>query len=109
MASVSAVAGATSSRLIQYAILGGTFGIALLLIAVHPIVESFFRPARVAIAGDSGIGDTLPRSRPSFATWSSISILSIAWAFTFAGAALGAVIPRTVEAPLARRRSSPRS
>jgi class 3 adenylate cyclase len=97
---VGAVVGATSARLIQYAILGATIGIALLLIAVHPIVEAFLRPVRVAIAGDSGIGDSMPRSRPSFATWSSISILAIAWAFAFGGAALGAVVARATDDPV---------
>ena len=97
---VSALAGARGPRLLQYAILGTTIGIALLLIAVHPIVEAFLRPVRVAIAGDSGIGDSMPRSRPSFATWSSISILAIAWAFAFGGAALGAVIARATDEPV---------
>ena len=55
--------------------------------------------SRVAIAADSGIGDTLPRSRPSFATWSNISILATAWVFTCAGAFLAAVIDRTSDDP----------
>ena len=97
---VGVVAGAQGSGLIQYALIGATLGIALLLIAIHPIVEAFLRPVRLAIAGDTGIGDSMPRSRPSFATWSSISILSIAWAFSFAGAALGAVIARTADDPV---------
>ena len=44
------------------------------------------RPARVAIAGDTGIGDSLPRSRPTFAAWSNVSILAAAFLFAVAGA-----------------------
>jgi adenylate cyclase len=67
LASVGALAGAPGLRVVQYAILGAVFG-AVPLIGVHSIVESAMRPVRVAIAGDSGIGDSLPSSRPSFAT-----------------------------------------
>lgn len=96
---VGAIAGASTSRLIQYGIIGTTFGAALQLIAVHTYLEAFLRPARVAIAADSGIGDTLPRSRPSFATWSNVTILATAWVFTLAGALLGAVIGRATQEP----------
>ena len=49
------------------------------------------RPARVAIAGDTGIGDSLPRSRPTFAAWSNVSMLATAFTFAVAGAMLAAV------------------
>jgi class 3 adenylate cyclase len=97
---VGSIAGGIGPRLIQYGVVGTTLGIALLLIALHPMVESFLRPARLAIAGDTGIGDSMPRSRPTFATWSSISILAIAWAFSFGGAALGAVIAQASDDPV---------
>ena len=64
---VGAIAGATGSRLVQYGILGGVVGIANMLVAMHSAVESALRPARVAIVGDTVIGDSLPRSRPTFA------------------------------------------
>lgn len=89
---VGAIAGANSSRLIQYGVIGITFLASIQVIAIHPFVEAFLRPARVAIAADSGIGDALPRSRPSFATWSNVLLLATAWAFTFGGAILAAVI-----------------
>ena len=79
------IAGAHRLRLIQYGIFGITFLGTVALFAVHQFVEAFLRPARVAIADDSGIGDALPRSRPTFATWSNVSILAIAWAFAFGG------------------------
>ena len=97
--SVGAVAGATGSRLIQYVLIGTTFSIGLFLVALHPIVESFLRPARVAIAGDSEVGDFLPRSRPSFTTWSSISTLAIVWSFSLGAAVLGTVFARDISDP----------
>ncbi len=67
---VGAIAGATGLRLVQYAILGAVSGTAVQLIGVHSFAEAVMRPVRVAIAGDAGIGDSLPRSRPTFAAWS---------------------------------------
>ena len=63
---VGAIAAATGSRLVQYGILGAAVWIAVGVIGVHSLVEAAVRPARVAIAGDTGIGDALPRSRPTF-------------------------------------------
>jgi class 3 adenylate cyclase len=98
-ASVGAIAGVSGSWLVQHVLIGTVLGIALFLVAVHPVVESFLRPVRVAIAGDSGIGDSLPRSRPTFATWTAISTLAIAWSFSFAGVAFGSVISRDIDDP----------
>ena len=78
---VGAIAGATGSRLVQYAILGAASELAAPLIGVHSVLEAAVRPARVAIAGDTGIGDSLPRSRPTFAAWSNVSMLAAAFAF----------------------------
>jgi adenylate cyclase len=97
---VGVMAEATPSRLIQYGIIGSLVGMSLQLIAVHPLIEAFLRPPRVAIAGDSDVGDMLPRSRPSFATWSNIAILATAWVFTLGGALLAAVIDRAHDAPV---------
>ena len=57
------------------------------------------RPVRVSIAAVSGIGDALPRPRPSFATWSNVSTLAAIWCFTASGALLAAVIDRASEDP----------
>jgi adenylate cyclase len=97
---VGGIAGATGSRLVQYAILGAATGISVALIAVHSFPEGAMRPARVATAGDTGIGDSLPRSRPTFAAWSNVSMLAAAFAFAMAGALLAAVFHRVSELPL---------
>ena len=70
------------------------------LIAVHSFLEAALRPARAALAGDTGIGDDLPRSRPTFAAWSNLSVLSVAFGFTVAGAILAAVFDRVAEVPV---------
>jgi adenylate cyclase len=97
---VGALAGATESRLLQYGVIGCLLGISLSIIAAHSLVEGSMRPARVALGADTGIGDYLPRSRPTFAAWSNASVLAIAFAFAFAGATLAAVFERASEVPL---------
>ncbi|OBK32493.1 cyclase [Mycobacterium sp. 1245111.1] len=97
---VGAVTGATGPRLIQYAILGAASGSGVSAIAVHSFPETAMRPARAALAGETGLGDDLPRSRPTFAAWSNVSMLGCAFAFALGGAMLAAVIHRTDEVPL---------
>ena len=97
---VGVVVGANISRLIQYGIVGLTFGIALQLIAVHPIVEAFLRPVRVAMADDAGIADTLPRSQPTFATWAIVSVIATAWTFALGGASFAVVIGPASDGPV---------
>jgi adenylate cyclase len=96
---VGGIAGATGSRLVQYAILGAASGITVVLIAVHSYPEAALRPARIALAGDTAMGDTLPRSRPTFAAWSNLTVLAAAFAFAVLGAML-AVLDRVREAPV---------
>jgi adenylate cyclase len=97
---VGAIAGATGWRLVQYAILGAIYGTVVSLIAVHSFVEPMLRPARVAIAGDTGIGDSLPRSRPSFAAWSNVLLLATAFLFAVNGAMLAAVFDGAASVPV---------
>jgi adenylate cyclase len=97
---VGAIAGATGWRLVEYGFLGAVVGGAVLLPAVHSLAEAAARPARVAIGGDTGIGDSLPRSRPTFAAWSSVSMLAIVFVFSVYGAMLTAVFDRVREEPL---------
>jgi len=97
---VGAVAGAMASRLVQYGILGVVFGAGVQLIAIHSVFESALRPARVAIAGDTGIGDSLPRSRPTFAARSNVSMVAVALVFATTGAFLAAVFDRTSDVPM---------
>jgi class 3 adenylate cyclase len=88
---VGAIAGAGEPRLVQYGILGVTVGIASNLIGAHTFVEGALRPARAALAGDTGIGDSLPRTRPTFARWLNLSMLASVFAFSVQAAMLGAV------------------
>lgn len=88
---VAAVAGATGTRLVGYAVLGAFVGTAFGLSAAHGFAEAAIRPARVAIAGDTPIGDAFPRSRPSFAAWSNVLMLAGTFTFSVYGAMLAAV------------------
>jgi class 3 adenylate cyclase len=97
---VAAAAGATGWRLVQYGFLGALVGVAVLLPAVHSLAEAASRPVRVSIAGDTGIGDSLPRSRPTFAAWSSVSMLAVVFVFAVDGAMLTAVFDGVREEPL---------
>ena len=100
LAVVGAIAGASGSRFVQYGILGGVFGPVIWLIGVHSLVEGMLRPARVALVGDTRIGDSLPRSHPTFAAWTSLSVLAVAFTFTVGGAMLAAVFERASEGPV---------
>ena len=97
---VGAIAGASGSRLVQYGIMGTATGTVLMLISFHSFVEGALRPARVALAGDTGLGDSLPRSRPTFASRAKVSVLAVAGAFAVAGAWLDAVLDQGRENPL---------
>ena len=97
---VGTVSGATGLRLVQYAILGAVFGTCVQLIAYHNITEAILRPVRVALAGDTGIGDSLPRSRPTFAMRSNVSVVAVAFAFAVGGAMLVAVFNRAGAIPV---------
>ncbi|BBZ69666.1 adenylate/guanylate cyclase domain-containing protein [Mycobacterium paraseoulense] len=97
---VGAIAGATGSRLVQFAILGAATGISVVLIAVHSYPEGALRPARVALAGDTGMGDAMPRSRPTFAAWSNVTVLGTAFVFAIVGALFAVAIDRVREAPV---------
>jgi class 3 adenylate cyclase len=97
---VGAIAGAGVSRLVQYWIVGAAFGAAAALCSVHPFTEGVMRPVRVAIIGDTGIGDLLPRSRPTFAAWSNIFFLGSVFAFAIWAVLLAAVFDRVREMPV---------
>jgi adenylate cyclase len=97
---VGAIAGAPGSRLIQYAILGAAIGAAVVLGAGHSFVEATWRPARVALAGDMGIGDSLPRSRPTFAAWSNLSVLVAVFIYAVGGAMLASTFDQASEVPV---------
>jgi adenylate cyclase len=100
MVGVGAVAGAGGSRLGQYALWGAVMGATVQLIGAHSVVEGELRPARLSIAGDTGIGDSLPRSRPTFSAWTNVSALALAFANAVVGALLAAEFARGNEAPV---------
>jgi adenylate cyclase len=100
MVVVAAIAGASGFRLIQYGILGATAGTVTWLIGVHSLVEGLLRPVRVALAGDTGIGDSLPRSRPTFAAWTNLSVCAVAYSFAVVAAMLSGVFERAHGGPL---------
>jgi adenylate cyclase len=89
--SIGAVAGATGWRLAQYGILGAALGIAMALLGMHTSVQGAMRPVRSALAADTGIGDELPRSQPTFAAWLNVAMLGSLFGFTVIGAMLGIV------------------
>ena len=98
---VSAISGATGWRLVQYALMGCVTGVGSHLVGIHTLAEAPMRPIRIALAGDTGIGDELPHSRPSFATWTKLAMLASGLVFSMAGAALAAASGSTGRLPLA--------
>src|ERR1700759_460482 len=96
---IGTIAGASGSRLIQYAIMGAIAGTAGQLIAVHSYVESTLRPARAALTSDMEIGDSLPRPRPAFATWTIVAVLAVGFAFAVAGAIMASVLDVSSHGP----------
>ena len=82
---VGVIAGARWTRLVQYGTVAAAAAAAIQLLAYHNIVEAAWRPARIALAGDTGLGDSLPRSRPTFATRSNVSMVAVAFAYGLGG------------------------
>jgi adenylate cyclase len=99
MVGIGAIAGATGSRLFQYAILGVAVGVCTMLISMHGFMEGVFRPARAAIAGDTGIGDSLPRSRPTFANWTNVTVTATIFSTFLTAAMLAAVFDVATHGP----------
>ena len=80
--------------------MGAGFAAAVQLIQAHNGIEAAFRPPRVALVGDTGMGDALPRSRPSFAAWSNLSAIGTAAAFATSGALVAAVFDWGAKVPV---------
>jgi adenylate cyclase len=97
---VGAVAGASGSRLVQYGIVGAAAGIGMNLIGMHTTLQGALRPARAALGGDTGIGDSLPRTRPTFGTWLGLLLVGCVFAFSMVTALLAIVLDRGSEQPL---------
>jgi class 3 adenylate cyclase len=99
-ATTGAVAGASGLHLVELGTLGSGLGIAIQLISVHSFFESSIRPARLSLAGDTDLADSLPRSRPTFASWASLTLVASAWLFAAAGATFAVVFERWGHHPL---------
>ena len=97
---IAAMVGASGWRLAQYGIVGAVYGAAVGVIAVHSFTEGSLRPVRSAIAGDTGIGDSLPRSRSTFAAWSNLTMVGVAFGFATGAAITASVIDRAREDPV---------
>jgi class 3 adenylate cyclase len=97
---VGEIAGTTGWRLAQYGVVGAAMGFTAGLIAVHGFVQGALRPARAALAGDTAIGDSLPRSRPSFVAWLELSVLGCVFTFSGTAVMLGVAMNRAGEVPL---------
>lgn len=94
-AAVALVVGVDGLRVAQYAVVGSVFGSSSHLIGVHTVSEAAMRPVRITLADSAPGADSLPRSRPTFAAWSNVSMLAATLAFSLAGAMLTAVIAST--------------
>jgi adenylate cyclase len=97
---VGVIAGASGTRLAQYGVLGAAFGAGAALFGMHSFLEPALRPARGALAGDTEIGDSLPRSRPTFAAWANLSVLAAAFAFALTSAMMAAAFDRVRDVPV---------
>ena len=100
LVAVGAMTGASTGRLIQYGFIGACVGASISLIALRSIVESMFRPVRAALSGDASIGDALPHAHPTFAAWSNISMVAVAFGYAALGALLAAVLHATGRIPI---------
>jgi len=97
---VGALSGADASRLIQYGVLGAALGFSMNLIGLHTFTQGALRPVRAALAGDTGIGDGLPRSRPTFAAWLELSMMGCMFTYAVGGAMLAVVVTQTRDTPV---------
>lgn len=97
---VGLIAGAPAARLWQYAVIGAVFSTGSLLIAFHYTVEAGVRPLRLALAGDSGIGDALPRAHPTFAVQANVSVVAVAFSFALCGAMLATIFGQSGLVPI---------
>ena len=97
---VGVITGSDGPRLAQYGVLGAAIGTGTYLISLHSMLEAAARPARVAIAGDTSIGDSLPRARPTIAAWSSMTVLGTAFVFSVYSAMSVAAIVGASPQPL---------
>jgi class 3 adenylate cyclase len=100
MTVVGVIAGAAAPRLVQYGVLGFAAGISTAMIGVHNFGEGALRPVRAALAGDSDVGDSLPRPRPTFAGWLALSLVGSILLFSLMAAMIAMTLDRGPDLPL---------
>jgi len=98
--SVGVVAESSTSRLVQLGVIGALIFSVAFLGGARSYAETALRPIRMDLTGDTDVGDLLPRSRPSFATWATVTLLATSWAFAAGGAALALAIDDASDTPL---------
>lgn len=94
------IAEADKASVVQWGVAGTIAMLAVQVIPIHFYVEALMRPPRRALIDDTTIGDSMPRSRPTFATWASIAMLATVWVFTLLGAYCGVVVDRASDEPI---------
>jgi class 3 adenylate cyclase len=99
MIGTAAITNASAGRTFELGALGVGVGLAITLIAVHGFFEAAFRPVRLALAGDTDLADALPRSRPTFASWASVTLVAAAWLFAVGGATFAIILERYDDHP----------
>ncbi len=94
------IAGAEGLRLLQYAILGAAVGAGTHMGGMHSVPETHMRPPRTAIADQTGIGDSLPRTHPTFTSWLNVGVLGVVFAFSIAGGTLTGLFEQVSRTPV---------
>ncbi|RUP37632.1 MAG: adenylate/guanylate cyclase domain-containing protein, partial [Gordonia sp. (in: high G+C Gram-positive bacteria)] len=100
VAVVGAVCGASAGNIAAYAAIGLTSFAAVYVLGGHSLVEAGMRPARVALTGDTTLGDALPRATPTFAQRSNRSLLAAAYTFTMAGGLVTSAFDKSLVLPV---------
>ncbi len=97
---LAAASGAPTSRTLGYAVIGGLLGASAMALGCRSYPEAWLRPARVSLAGDSDIGDSLPTATPTFAQRSNRTLVAMTFCFTLVGSFLATSFADAKESPL---------
>lgn len=90
-AATAGLDGMSASRVVQFGVVGAAFGWVFHLAGTRGYVEAAMRPIRLSLTAGSGIGDHLPRHRPSLVAWSATAVLATSFIFSLlAGLLVGA-------------------
>ena len=98
-AAVAVIAGASWTMALPYGMFFALAVLAAQWVAAHTLIEMQMWPIRAALGGD-GNGDALPRGRPTFATWSEVSMFAVSWVFCAVGSMLSLIVVRAPHAPV---------